>query len=1576
MAKTRKVINKNLIAVLTLAGMFLFVVCVFILLRVVTNRDPEAFARSAREYFEKGEIDRATQLMGRAYQVSRDPDGSGKPDVKYVVELADMYYRSGEAFQSLGRLRAAYAAKPTRTDVLQTILDRLWELRRFGFPMPKETVEYAEALLKVKEDDADAHAILAMSLDSLVNVESANARRADEELARAKSLDSLSPHVALADLAITSRRHREELLASKDPEKASTLATRFRERIVSVCEPVLQKHPGAVYLVEIYGNELILLGRGEEALQVIDRGLAAVPQSAELRHAKARYYLDLAVKGAADREAQAKAIAACRAAAQDALKIEPGILDLYGVLATVKVMEAPPGIAGQPYFDEALAIVKKGFMDTLTLRSARATIDSYRGERLMMLVRGFGVAGQYPVEPKNSESEKRRVEAMKVFVEEAERRYPQSAQTAFMRGTVYIAERDWTSAVAAFNKANSSADVASLFNLFGRLPTENLALLYRELDQPGESLKWTEKAIEQYRGELRREPALVLILNRAELMNMLGKPQEAIDVLTSAGPEFANDPRIARVKAESLQKLGRADDAMRLLASVQDTTGVGVLVDQGRIALLKGDLAAAEQALRKAFDQAPENEVVLTRLFGVLMRAQKQKEALEWIHEARAKVKAPLLLKLLDSWQITVTETDPKARMAKIKELLEAEPDPFRRATDLYNFHQTLGQLAEARQQLDQAEKLQPDDAQVLEFQLGLAMQDKDRARADAYVTRLAKLNADRAGGGTYRGAVALAFGEYAIAIREYEEADKKLPDTSFIKLKLAQVCAALRQTERAIDLLREAVRINPRDLAVRKSLYGILREKGETEAAKEQLTAALQLDPNDKDMLAQQDLLLEESDPVKGIDVRLKRARIEPENAENHARICELSDKLRTAALQLGNMDRAREAQQLGDEEIEKALGLAPTNLTVVTAARKHYAATYQIEKGVEAIRKFAEGQSDILQQVQAELSLARFYEDARKLDEADKAFDHLQELIREKVTKPEEQRAGILRVLFERISFNARVARDDRAQQIAETALGMLDARKPDEATWIRDAQLQLSRSLLAQRKAVEAQKQLDDILSRNRTDVGALMLRAEMWLQRGNTEKAIADLSAVLETRPDDVIVRFTRGDLYVRMRQYQAGRDDLIRVKTFCDEHPDTDVTAQYRLESRSRLVSLYEIQDVSELAEQELLGMLNILGVTPGTDFARQRTADRLIALLRRSGKLAKAEEICAEYISKFPRVSDWPLKLGALLYERKQYSVAAERFMNAMQVAEKDNLDIYSQAFAMRLRSLVKSARASDAKVVYENRAIKDVRPIVHWAAAEVYAAAGDAAKAAELRKSALLDAIHRSGTPLQRVVLDMSDQLSVDEYVKAWEQILTELSDPVEVARVRYIQARRLATEKRLQEALPLLEPGIALEDKNLVEHSDAMVMQAQILDQLDRTDDAIKAYEVIIAEQPGEVSALNNLAYLLATKKNQPQAALQYSQRAVNLAKNQSPLALIDTHAWILHLNGQNDEAEGRLREALSIDPFYTPALEHLARLLESTQRGRDAIKFYELLRDVAQRDNDAASRQLAEEALKRLQ
>lgn len=88
-------------------------------------------------------------------------------------------------------------------------------------------------------------------------------------------------------------------------------------------------------------------------------------------------------------------------------------------------------------------------------------------------------------------------------------------------------------------------------------------------------------------------------------------------------------------------------------------------------------------------------------------------------------------------------------------------------------------------------------------------------------------------------------------------------------------------------------------------------------------------------------------------------------------------------------------------------------------------------------------------------------------------------------------------------------------------------------------------------------------------------------------------------------------------------------------------------------------------------------------------------------------------------------------------------------------------------------------------------------------------------------------------------------------------------------------------------------------------------------LLDQAGQYDEALERYRRVVALQPKNAIALNNLAYGLAVRKGLLAEAHPLARRAVVLAPNNP--TVIDTLAWVEHLLGNDEVASKLLTEAL---------------------------------------------------------
>lgn len=125
-----------------------------------------------------------------------------------------------------------------------------------------------------------------------------------------------------------------------------------------------------------------------------------------------------------------------------------------------------------------------------------------------------------------------------------------------------------------------------------------------------------------------------------------------------------------------------------------------------------------------------------------------------------------------------------------------------------------------------------------------------------------------------------------------------------------------------------------------------------------------------------------------------------------------------------------------------------------------------------------------------------------------------------------------------------------------------------------------------------------------------------------------------------------------------------------------------------------------------------------------------------------------------------------------------------------------------------------------------------------------------------------------------------------------------------------------------------------------------------AMLQEQNKETDAAIEQYRQIVALQPNNVVALNNLAYGLAVHRSAPAEALPLARRAATLSPANGNI--LDTLAWIEHLLGNDATAAKLLADAIKRDATNADIRLHAAIVYAAMgDRGRAESELKEALR-----------------------
>jgi uncharacterized protein (TIGR03790 family) len=159
--------------------------------------------------------------------------------------------------------------------------------------------------------------------------------------------------------------------------------------------------------------------------------------------------------------------------------------------------------------------------------------------------------------------------------------------------------------------------------------------------------------------------------------------------------------------------------------------------------------------------------------------------------------------------------------------------------------------------------------------------------------------------------------------------------------------------------------------------------------------------------------------------------------------------------------------------------------------------------------------------------------------------------------------------------------------------------------------------------------------------------------------------------------------------------------------------------------------------------------------------------------------------------------------------------------------------------------------------------------------------------------------------------------------------------------ALLRVIQAQSRQARSDFPGARAAFEEALALDDTM----TDVWRILASVYEQIEDHDKADTVYRKVLARDPNDTLSLNNLAYSLAVRHQNPQEALPMAERA-NLISPRSAV-IYDTLGWIKHLLGDHVEGARLLAIAAQSMPANSEVQLHAGVALAAAGRLDDAAK-----------------------------
>ncbi len=101
-------------------------------------------------------------------------------------------------------------------------------------------------------------------------------------------------------------------------------------------------------------------------------------------------------------------------------------------------------------------------------------------------------------------------------------------------------------------------------------------------------------------------------------------------------------------------------------------------------------------------------------------------------------------------------------------------------------------------------------------------------------------------------------------------------------------------------------------------------------------------------------------------------------------------------------------------------------------------------------------------------------------------------------------------------------------------------------------------------------------------------------------------------------------------------------------------------------------------------------------------------------------------------------------------------------------------------------------------------------------------------------------------------------------------------------------------------------------------------------------QVEQALEYLQKALTVDPDNANAMNSLGYILAEENRDLEYALSLCRKAV--AKDDENPAFLDSLGWVLHKLGNNEEARGILRKAMSLSGGDTEVASHMRTVMRA--------------------------------------
>ncbi len=1027
--------------------------------------------------------------------------------------------------------------------------------------------------------------------------------------------------------------------------------------------------------------------------------------------------------------------------------------------------------------------------------------------------------------------------------------------------------------------------------------------------QWGAAVERLELVLELVKGGAREDIQSNIRLQLAEMLIRSRKLPEAREQLTIVLEKDPGNVVATRLMSQWYASQQQFGKAIEQLESLDDPSDPAIQQTLAQLYQSDGQEERGQAMLLAEFEKNPSDLRLLQRILPTLETADEKFAALDRAAAAGADASAINMLRLQLDSQVNQTPMTLDEMVAQVTNTNASELDQAIRKAQIYMQYR---QIDKAREFFEIAQKIDADDDSVLVIAFDLAIHDENYDEARRLAATAGKRNLDLAEGHFLRGQLAAAEGKLRQALSSYDQALNLRPVFDEGWRQYADLLLRSGDPTEAVSAYNTSLNQKPDNVNALTGLANAQNALGRHAQALEALRTAIAYNLGDQRLLAQY-MGYEQryGDPAT---VRRMRAEIAQSQPDNVANLISLA----TLTAQDGDTDAALQLLDRVEAQRGVTIDTVGTRAAILRVGGQNDAGQQVITDYIAQQGADATANDYML--------LGRYLLASRQVNESLDAY-------RQAVTLEDTTTRPASRELAD-VLFN--FGQMDQATPIYR---GLFDGTTQDQKAVLG---ARLAETYLRQNQTPEAVAVLNQLEDSATTDA----LRSMAANQDGDQQKAIDYVNASLGKNNRNPMTFLQRASLLSTNPQtINQALDDVQQAVSI-----NPDLIEALALQAR--------IQTQLGQEAEASYSLRSLLEKAPGNNAARSQLAQLYI----NEGRVDAAELLIREGLALDPNNPNWLQLSASISASRGDMGQAIANFERLMQ--SNPNAQTLTQLAGLYLQQ----NRASDAQALLEQYPEQvNALPTLQGVRGSVLAAQGQREPAERVFALALQRS--ESQAQVNGVLRQMIDSLGRAEGAALAERV-DGLADPSWVG----VSLATLSMGER--DYSGALQRLAALRDVVPASNTAARVQIERIaaLAMLQNRDyaGARDAYLRLLKDDPDNFEVLNNLAFILASNLDDPQAALPMAKRAAEQAPNNAQI--LDTLGWTHYQVGDTPNARAVLERSILARPLPANTY-HLGRIYLETGDSRRARPLLQQSVELSDAAGDTDTADKARALLKQL-